>query len=336
MNTSQFNLSGDLWTLEKSYLENLFYTKSLSDNAYVSKTSQVKTTGPLFVNLGSSANIDGGFNLSIAQANNVTGGFLTATDWNTFNNKLDTTTGQIFNDSNAITTALTTYYYNVSSVNITRGTASGNLNETNTYNSVSYNISEQGGAVGLNVSFIFNNLTSVNQIIFRYKTSSNENHISTLFLWDYDDNNWESYSEIGAVINFGIFTFPIFDSDAHIQNGTLKVKIESLSNGNTAHRHQFDWIQLSKGIATPSSTETDPYSLHLTGGNVTGDTYFNNLTTTDLNITNNFNINGENGTLNLNGGLSGGLAWNTSDLCMVSAQNSTGFRNIFCITKPSG
>jgi len=414
------NLSGYNFTADNfnGYINWSYITNTPS---YVLQNSQVRTTGPLFVNGGTNANIDSGFNLSIAQANNVTGGFLTATDWNLFNNKLNATdqrynetdlilqlnntlpnynysllindlnlskldkTDQRYNDTEEITAALTTYYYNVTSATITRGTGSGNFSSINVYDSVSYNITEQSGAVGLNVTMNVSGLTDINQLIFRYKTSASENHVTTLYLYDYEDGTWESYDEVGAVLNWRIFVIPVFDSDEHIQNGTLLMKIESLANGNTGHIHQFDWVQVSKGIATPSSVETDPFSLHLTGGEVTGDTTFNNVTidklivsgfindinitqlnttlslqigridtlnstkadinnptftgnvtATNLNITNILNINGENGSVTFNGGLSGGISYNSSDLCLISGQNSTGYRNIFCITKPTG
>lgn len=62
-------------------------TSSELDAYYAAKSTRINVTGPLFINGGANAVIDSGFALSIAQANSVTGGFLTANDWDTFNNK---------------------------------------------------------------------------------------------------------------------------------------------------------------------------------------------------------------------------------------------------------
>lgn len=108
INTTSVNATNFYGNLNYSYIQNV--------PSFVLQSSQVKTTGPLFVNNASSANIDSGFNLSITQANNVTGGYLSAVDWNTFNNK--------GNGNGTVTNIERGFGFNFSGTNIT---SSGNL-----------------------------------------------------------------------------------------------------------------------------------------------------------------------------------------------------------------
>jgi uncharacterized coiled-coil protein SlyX len=79
-------------------------------------------------------------------------------------------------------------------------------------------------------------------------------------------------------------------------------------------------------------TQTDRIdSLNSTKADINNPTFTGNVTATNLNITNILNINGENGSVTFNGGLSGGISYNSTDVCLISNQNASGHRNIFCV-----
>lgn len=63
---------------------------SADQSGYVAKSTRINATGPIFVNGTTFTSIGQGFTISISQAGGVTGGFLSAVDWNTFNDKMNT------------------------------------------------------------------------------------------------------------------------------------------------------------------------------------------------------------------------------------------------------
>jgi hypothetical protein len=190
---------------------------------------------------------------------------------------------------------LTTTYYNVSDINITRGTPQGSLTDINVYDSIPYNISEVGSDLDFYLNFT--GITDFNQIIIRYRTIVAETHTLNVQLYDYNSSTWEDYtilSSSGGIYN--IVTIGVFDSDEHINStsGEVILRISDTNLGGSTDKWNFDWVSISKGISTPSGTETDPYSIHkdgtipLTGNwnaglfNITANYYFGNLDWTNL------------------------------------------------------
>ena len=171
-----------------------------------------------------------------------------------------------------ITEALTTTYYNVTSIQTVAGTnTSSNLSLINIYDDVPYNINEDSSDLDIRANF--SGVTTINQIVVRYNTSTAETHIVGLFLWDYDEGIWESYDSLGSTNGlYNIKTLGVFDSSSHVSGGLVQLRMTTTNVGASTHQWSFDWVTVSKGVATPSSVETDPFSVHTDGATpLTGD-----------------------------------------------------------------
>lgn len=164
---------------------------------------------------------------------------------------------------------LETEFFNVTSLDPVRGTASGTLSDINQYNGDSYNVTEEAGEIGIDLRLNYTGISDFNEVIFRYKTDSGESHISYLQIYDYDDNDWEDYGSLGAVPEFTIFDFPVYDSESHIKDGIVEVRVYSPENGNINHKHYFDWATIARGLGTPPGQEADTLDTVTNRGNVT-------------------------------------------------------------------
>jgi len=161
---------------------------------------------------------------------------------------------------------LVTTFYNASEIKAIRGIAIGTIGNITAYDWKSVNVTEEAGATGIDFRINFTNVNSLNQIVLRYHSTSGESHTSDLQLWDYTEDGWESYANFGNVVNFQIYTIGVFDNSSHIgTDGNVTMRFVSTANGNTGHVHYFDWTTISKGIAIPSSTEVDPWSVYRDG-----------------------------------------------------------------------
>jgi hypothetical protein len=183
-------------------------------------------------------------------------------DWNA--------TGDIINWTYYVDSKLNTTFYNASTVQAIAGTTAGALADIQTYNQVSYNVTEASGTPGLDFRVNFTGITEFNQIIVRYKSGATEVHVLDIALWDSSSSSWESYRTVGVSPDYNIMTMNVYDITDHIVGGVVQVRFYISSEGTVAHKHQFDWVAISKGVATPSSSETDPYSVHLVGDTMTG------------------------------------------------------------------
>lgn len=181
-----------------------------------------------------------------------------------------------FNESKLATT-----FFNITTLDNVTGTSLGILTDIQIYDDISYNVTEVAG--GLDFRLNFTNVSDFNQLIFRYKSSSNENHILQVQIYDYDDTNWESYVSLSNVAEYNIKEIGVYDSDEHIQNETVQIRVYLSGAGNPSHTHYFDWFTIANGLATPSGAEIDPYSYHkgedidMLGNNIT------NVTTITIN-----------------------------------------------------
>jgi len=227
---------------------------------------------------------------------NITG------DW--FNGRFNWTSADNWNifDGSTLTfneTKLSPVFYNASTVVAIRGTTQGTLANIQSYDSVSYNVTEVSGANGLDFRVNFTGITKFNQIKVRYKSSASESHIMYLQIYDSVLSNWENYYVFGSVPDYMNLAFDVDDEADHIIGGVVQVRFYQADNGNTNHMHQFDWVVISEGFGTPSSQEIDPYSWHRDQNGETG-----NFTTLGWVQAGNLNITGRSylGTMNLVGG----------------------------------
>ncbi len=201
-----------------------------------------------------------------------------------------------YNDSASAYTdsKLITKFYNATNVNPVTGTPAGTVVDLRSYDSVSYNVSEDASDLELIINFT--GITEFNQFIVRHKSSADESHLMIISLWNYDDLVWETYDNIGNTENeYVIRTQFVYDADEHISGGVVQLRFY-IDGGTPArtHLHQFDWVVISSGPATPSAEETDPFAIHSDGnipflaawgfgpynisgtGNITADYFFGN------------------------------------------------------------
>ena len=160
---------------------------------------------------------------------------------------------------------LITTYFNASVLGTPVGTPQGSLSDIISYDSVPYNVSES--ASDLTFLINFTSVDDFNQIIVRYRTEAAESHAVTLYIWDYDELGWESYIILSDTDGeYVIITTGVYDADEHTDGGIVQVKLET-DNGPPSRTHKwgFDWVTISKGVATPLGTEIDPLSIHKDG-----------------------------------------------------------------------
>jgi hypothetical protein len=189
---------------------------------------------------------------------------------------------ELLNES-SINSLITTVFYNVSSIEIISGTGEDNENNINEYDDASYNISEVAGSPGMDIRLNVTGITEFNEVILRYKTDSGESHTTLFQLYHFGNSEFRNYGSGGEILDWSIITLSVFNSDNYIQNGTVIFRIYTEDNGNTNHKHYFDWITFSKGIGSSAGTEVDPFSIHKDQINTTQFTYNFTLSVLDIN-----------------------------------------------------
>jgi len=159
---------------------------------------------------------------------------------------------------------LITEYFNATAIQVVTGTGQGELANIIVHNGDSYNVSEVDSDFDLRVNFT--GVEDFNQVIYRYKTEIDEPHMMHVNVWDYDLGDWGTLAEGGSREHFGIFTYPILCGCNHSAGGIVQLRFYT-TNGppQTTHKWQFDWVAISDGPATPSSAESDPFSVRKDG-----------------------------------------------------------------------
>jgi hypothetical protein len=165
-----------------------------------------------------------------------------------------------FNASTMVTT-----YYNATAVAVVTGTPQGSVTGLQVYDNIPYNVSEALSDVDFNVTFT--GVTNFNQIIIRYKSVAGENHDMNVYLWDYTSNSWEGYQLLGHTNGvYNIISIGVFDPNDHASAiNTPRIRFETTNTGGSTDKWNFDLVQIAQGQGTPSSVETDPFSIHKDG-----------------------------------------------------------------------
>lgn len=169
----------------------------------------------------------------------------------------------VFNESKLATT-----YYNATESDAITGTVdAGTLADTQhdngIYDGITFNFSEASGSPALDLRINFTDITSFNQGVMRYKTSSLSGAFPIIQMWNYGISAWEDYPAMATSLVFATITQQVFDATEHIgADGIVQMRIYKASNGNTGNRYYVDWITISAGFGTPSGEEIDPYSWH--------------------------------------------------------------------------
>jgi len=152
---------------------------------------------------------------------------------------------------------LETIYYNASSLKVVTGTGAGALVDIQTYNQITYNVTETSSDFELRVNFT--GITSFTTLLIRHKTDEEDSHAAAIQIWDYDSSSWEGYGYLSEFTTSTIQTLGVYDDSEHISGGVVQVRIYQSEVGNSGHVHQFDWVGISKGYGTPVGTEVDPF-----------------------------------------------------------------------------
>lgn len=183
-------------------------------------------------------------------------------------------------DSSTLTfneSKLSLKYYNATQPSFVAGSVDGGSiadtqHKDGLYDGNTFNFSETSSSPGLDLRINFTNISSFNQGIIRYKTSSLSGAYPVIQLWNWVDSVWEDYPSLSQTTSFLTITQPVFDPSEHIGTGTnlgvVKMRLYKASNGNTNNHYYVDWIAISKGYGVPSGEEVDPHSLYLDGSRI--------------------------------------------------------------------
>lgn len=224
--------------------------------------------------------------------------------WNIFDGSILT-----FNESK-----LEVIYYNATSVEVVLGTLDdGDVESTWNFGGESLNVSETNADPGLDIRINFTNVDDFNQLIVRFKTDAGSDPHTSIEIYDFINDVWENHDYYIESLDWDNPYMPIWDSSVHIsRTNEVWVRIYLDDMGKLAHTHFFDFVQLSDGVGTVDTTESDPLSWHR-DENISAENYnatFDWVNAENLNVTGNVNIDG-----NLD------LGWN--DINNVNFINST-------------
>ena len=222
----------DTWVANYSY----YYNKTQIDDNNASVTNTIQTDN--------------------SSMNNYVN-YQNASQTNYINSNNESVTNYVYDQT--ITT-----YYNATSVENVTGNSAGVLANITAHNGGGYNISEVNSDFDLRVNFT--GVAGFNQVIYRYKTEIDEPHIMHVNVWDYDLKSWGTLAEEGSREHYGIFTYPILCGCNHSHGGVVQLRFYTTNPPpNTDHTWEFDWVAVSDGPATPSSSESDPFSVRKDG-----------------------------------------------------------------------
>lgn len=220
------------------------------------------------------------------------------------NNKID------FNE-----TKLATIYYNATSSENITGTILGNISLTQhtdgQYDEITINITErvQSPALDIRVNFT-NGIDQFNAGIMRYYTSSLVGLEPLIQIWDYNEEEWETYTTITETTEYKTIEQSVFDWKGHVKDGKVQMRMYKSGTGNLNNMYYVDWLAISKGYGTPAGQEVDPLSLHKDGDNaMLGDLNLNNYNLTNI-LSLQMNIENCNDTF-LQSAKEGTICWNS-------------------------
>jgi len=206
---------------------------------------------------------------------------------------------------------LATTYYNATQSEAIKGTVDGGTlvdtqHPDGDYDGITFNFSEEAGAIGLDLRVNFTGVTDFNKGYMRYMTSSLSGDYAVVQLWSYDDNAWEGvYGEISESSNdFFTLSGDVLDSTEHIQDGVVQMRLYKEANGNKNNHYYVDMLAIVDGYATPSgNVDLTPYWRYedydedrnfTTEGNIYADNFIGSgAQLTNLNVTGVMNVSGD-------------------------------------------
>ncbi len=247
VNATQFENNGNVLSIIQSFLTDLINLQGLTQFLSLSGGNANQNISLGIYSLDASW-FKGKFNISSAD------------DWIEFfdGNTID------FNESK-----LATIFFNATTIDLITGTAQGSITDLRSFNSIGYNVSEDASDFELRINFT--GIIDFNNLIIRYRSEIDEEvHHTHIEIWNYESGEWEHHGEIPSEVNWVIPEFGVFDSQAHIGTGSNDgiVQVRIHQDGGVpprTHKHEFDWVTISKGLGTPAPEEVDPRSIHKDG-----------------------------------------------------------------------
>jgi len=163
-----------------------------------------------------------------------------------------------------IATALATTYYNVTSVGTVTGTPQGALSGIQVEDLISYNVSEASSDMDFRMNVTRADLTTFNQIIIEYNTSSTEVDVIDVQVWE--GAEWESYGHLtGTGGLWAEVVFTSSDGATHVIANNMQIRFVTTNIGSRTDKWKFDRVTVTKGVAAASGTELDPHAIYRDG-----------------------------------------------------------------------
>ncbi len=200
----------------------------------------------------------------IGNVSGISGIFTENVSANWFNGRFNWTTDTWFDfiggwNLTFNTSMLSTIFYNATAIDVVTGTGAGVLNDIQSYNQISYNVTEDASDLELRINFT--GITDFNQLIIRYRSDEdNEPRRMQVQIYEPVGGTWENYGDLPENNEYNVVEFGIFDADEHI-DGDDVVQVRVFQDAGVpprTHKHLFDWITIAKGFGTPSGQEVDP------------------------------------------------------------------------------
>ncbi len=154
--------------------------------------------------------------------------------------------------------------YRPVSMNVTGGTLDvGNFTDLwYTKDGFNVNISEDSGAPPvLEVIINYSGVIDFNTVILRELYKGGAGHEIVIGLYDFDGGVYEEeYGDITDMDDYAFSIFNVLDSDDHIQNGVVSLRLRHEQNGISNHDLSIDYAVLVDGFSTITTTDHDSLS----------------------------------------------------------------------------
>lgn len=154
------------------------------------------------------------------------------------------------------------------------GTAQGDINLTQVYDSYSLNITEvASNGLEYYANTSNNATTDINLIGIRYRAIGENFQLSLR-----SGSTWESYGTLAQNTDWDWKYFSIRDISGHLIDNKINVKITHSGTANPSHQLKIDYLFVSSGYNVQASSEVDPHWMM-------DKPYYNNATEDYLNDT---------------------------------------------------
>lgn len=157
-------------------------------------------------------------------------------------------------------TTSTTFYPNTFQTLIGTET-SDNVTYIKYYDDIYINISETSGSPSLDVRINFTGVSDFNSILMRLQYAEvATTHDVYLQLYNYNTDDWDLHYDLADSSSLIEVNQYVSDSENHVQNGLVQMRIYHGNNGNTNDKVIVDYINLLKGTTAITTNQHDAMS----------------------------------------------------------------------------